>query len=88
MAEFIDFEAVTEQDETVAADTDGEEDEENEVSDVDFFIYNNKKIGESDATFYRQLENIDRPVSESLKEEQSLAEIENFQIFANHLKMN
>ena len=55
------------------------------VSDVDSSIDNNEKIGESDATFYRQLENIDRPVDETLKEEyeQSLAEIKNFDEFSN-----
>ena len=80
MAEFIDFEAITEQDETVLVETDDEEDEENEVSDVDSFIDDNEKIAESDAKFYRQLENIDKSVDETLKEEceQSLAEIENF----------
>ena len=88
MAEFIDFEAVTEQDETVLVETDDEENEENEVSDVDSFIDDSEKIGESDARFYRQLDNIDRPVNETLKEEyeQSLAEIENFDEFSNFCK--
>ena len=38
MADFIDFEAVTDQNETVVIETDDEEDEESEVSDIDSFI--------------------------------------------------
>ena len=54
MADFIDFEAVTDQNETVVIETDDEEDEESEVSDIDSFIDDDKKVGENDETLQEE----------------------------------
>ena len=70
MADFIDFEAVTDQNETVVIETDDEEDEESEVSDIDSFIDDDKKVGENDETLQEEYE-------------LSLAEVENFDDFSN-----
>ena len=70
MADFIDFEAVTDQNETFVIETDDEEDEESEVSDIDSFIDDDKKVGENDETLQEEYE-------------LSLAEVENFDDFSN-----
>ena len=92
MAEFIDFEAVTERETETGTVEEEENDEENEVSDIDSFIDDTEKEDDGVA-FYRQLENMNKPIDQTPQEEYelSLAEIENFDdflIFVNHQRTN
>ena len=87
MAEFIEYEAVTEASDTVVIDeTDDEENgnKENEVSDVDLFIDDTEKGEENDVKFYRQLENVSKLIDKILQEEYklSLTEAENLNDFS------
>lgn len=88
MAEFIEFEAVTEASDTVVIDeTDDEENgnKENEVSDVDSFNDDTEKGEQNDVKFYRQLENVSKLTDKTLQQEYklSLIEAENFNDFSN-----
>ena len=85
--EFIGFKATTANDKEVGS--------EDEVSDVDslksFIDDDNKTEIEKDRTFYRNFENVTKPVDETLAEEfhESMREVENltrFQISAKVLK--
>ena len=85
--EFIGFKATTASDKEVGS--------EDEVSDVDslksFIDDDNKTEIEKDRTFYRNFENVTKPVDETLAEEfhESIREVENltrFQISAKVLK--
>ena len=81
MADFIYFETTT-TDENGTTEIEND-DEEDEVTDVDSFIDDNEK--DNDVSFYRQFENVDKSIDETLKEEykNSLVEIENFNDFSN-----
>ena len=85
--EFIDFKATTASDKEV-----GSEDEVNDVDSLKSFIDDDKKTEiEEDRTFYRNFENVTKPVDETLAEEfhESIREVENltrFQISAKVLK--
>ena len=84
MADFIHFETTTtDENGTIGIEND---DEEDEVSEVDSFIDDNGK--DNDVSFYRQFENVDKSIDETLKEEyeNSLVEIENFNDFSNFCK--
>ena len=84
MAEFIDFEGIIKPEiETVTVEEE-ENDEENELSDIDSFIYDIEKE-DDDVAFYRQLENINKLIDQTLQEEYDLSftEIENFNDFSN-----
>ena len=84
MAEFIDFEGIIKPEiETVTVEEE-ENDEENELSDIDSFIYDIEKE-DDDIAFYRQLENINKLIDQTLQEEYDLSftEIENFNDFSN-----
>ena len=84
MAEFIDFEGIIKpKTETVTVEEE-ENDEENELSDIDSFIYDIEKE-DDDVAFYRQLENINKLIDQTLQEEYDLSftEIENFNDFSN-----
>ena len=84
MAEFIDFEGIIKpKTETVTVEEE-ENDEENELSDIDSFIYDIEKE-DDDVAFYRQLENINKLIDQTLQEEYELSftEIENFNDFSN-----
>ena len=84
MAEFIDFEGIIKPEiETVTVEEE-ENDEENELSDIDSFIYGIEKE-DDDVAFYRQLENINKLIDQTLQEEYDLSftEIENFNDFSN-----
>ena len=84
MAEFVDFEGIIKpKTETVTVEEE-ENDEENELSDIDFFIYDIEKE-DGDVAFYRQLENINKLIDQTLQEEYELSftEIENFNDFSN-----
>ena len=77
--------------ETTTADENGtieieNDDEEDRLSDVDSFIHDNEK--DNDVSFYRQFEDVDKSMDETLKEEyeNSLVEIENFNEFSNFCK--
>ena len=85
--EFIGFKATTASDKEV-----GSEDEVNDVDSLKSFIDDDKKTEiEEDRTFYRNFENVTKPVDETLAEEfhESMREVENltrFQISAKVLK--
>lgn len=85
--EFIGFKATTANDKEV-----GSEDEVNDVDSLKSFIDDDKKTEiEEDRTFYRNFENVTKPVDETLAEEfhESMREVENltrFQISAKVLK--
>ena len=84
MAEFIDFEGIIKPEiETVTVEEE-ENDEENELSDIDSFIYDIEKE-DDDVAFYRQLQNISKLIDQTLQEEYDLSftEIENFNDFSN-----
>ena len=84
MAEFIDFEAVVETEAETVTVEEEENDEENQVCDVDSFLDDAEKEND-DVDFYRQLENTNKSIDQTLQEEYelSLAEIENFDNFSN-----
>ena len=84
MAEFIDFEAVVETEAETVTVEEEENDEENQVCDVDSFLDDAEKEND-DVDFYRQLENTNKSIDQTLQEEYelSLAEIENFDDFSN-----
>ena len=81
MTDFIHFETTT-TDENGTIETENNV-EEDEVSDVDSFIDDNEK--DNDVSFYRQFENVDKSIDETLKEEyeNSLVDNENFNDFSN-----
>ena len=81
MADLIHFETTTtDENGTIEIEND---DDEDEVSDVDSFIDDNEK--DNGVSFYRQFENVDKSIDETVKEEyeNSLVEIENFNDFSN-----
>ena len=88
MTEFIDFEAVTEnQVEPVVIDDDDVEEEGKQVSDLESlksFIDDDKEM-DNDRSFDQQFDNLNNSIEETLKEEydKSLVDIENFINFSN-----
>ena len=84
MAQFMDFETVVEPEAETVTVEEEENDEENQVSDVDSLIDDAEKE-DDEIDFYRQLENSNKPIDQTLQEEceLSLAEIENFDDFFN-----
>ena len=66
MTEFIDFEAMVEPEAETVTVEEEENDEEIQVSDVDSFIDNAEKE-DDDVDFYRQLENINKPIDQLSK---------------------
>ena len=88
MAEFIDFEAITEnQNEPVVIDDDEEEAEEEPVSDLESLIsfIDDDNYIENDRSFYQLFDNVNNSIEETLNEEydKSLVNIENFNDFSN-----
>ena len=84
MTEFIDFGAVVETEVKTVTVEEEENDEENQVTEVDSFTDDAEKE-DDDVDFYRQLENINKPIDQSLQVEYklSLAGIQNFNDFSN-----
>ena len=89
MAEFIDFEAITQgQDEPAMIDDDEEEEtKEEQVSDLESLksFIDDENETENDRSFYQQFDNVNNSIEETLKEEydRSLVDIGNFNDFSN-----
>ena len=66
MTEFIDFGAVVETEVKTVTVEEEENDEENQVTEVDSFTDDAEKE-DDDVDFYRQLENINKPIDQLSK---------------------
>ena len=81
--ELIDFQASAE-------DNAGSEDEVSDVDSLKSFVDDLDAEDENDRTFYRNFENVTRPIDEALREEfnESMPEAEQFDEVSNFWEMN